>query len=164
MQIPTRPHSAFLSLYTDLGLGLLKLLWVGMQGMCDPNLRPTPEDNGMLKKWEMSLKDRPMVMLTARIKVVTSLEEKTYNAQLSFWAFLGEISPWKTLYVFIKALSQAGLLSPSHLTSFTLICAPPSAHWVSFSLSRSLLEHSNCSQGLVSLLASLLAQMLLQIQ
>lgn len=65
-----------------------------------------------------------MVMLTAIIKVVTSLEEKTYTAQLPFCAFLGEISPWKTLYVFIKALSQQGLLSPSHLTSFTLICAP----------------------------------------
>lgn len=48
-----------------------------MQGGYGPNLRTTPEYNGILKKKEMSLRARPMVILTAGIKVVTSLEEMT---------------------------------------------------------------------------------------
>lgn len=48
-----------------------------MQGVCGPNLRTTPKDNGMLKKKEGSLSARPTPMLTVGIKVVTSLEEMT---------------------------------------------------------------------------------------
>lgn len=85
----------------------------------------------------MSLKGRPMVMLTAIIKVVTSLEEKTYNAQLPFCAFLGEISPWKTSYVFIKALANR-VSCPLPTSPPSLLSVHPSALWVSSSLFISL--------------------------
>lgn len=73
-QIPTQPHSGLLSICDNLRLCLFNLLWVRMQGVCGPNLRTTPKDNGMLKKKDGSLSARPMLMLTVGIKVVTSLE------------------------------------------------------------------------------------------
>ena len=47
-----------------------------MQGVCGPSLRTTLEDNGILKKKEVSLRARPVVMLTTGIKMVKPCEEK----------------------------------------------------------------------------------------
>ena len=47
-----------------------------MQGVCCLNVRTTLENNGILKKKEVSLRARPMVMLTIGIKMVKSWEEK----------------------------------------------------------------------------------------
>lgn len=54
----------------------------------------------MLKKKEVSLRARPMVMITVGIKVVTSLEETAVIVQLPFCAFLDEITLGKLCTLF----------------------------------------------------------------
>ena len=98
-----------------------------MQGVCGPNLRTTLEDNGILKKKEVSLRARPVVMLTTGIKMVKPCEEK-WSPRWKWLTlhryplehFLVKLILGKLFDIVLRALSQAHLLIHAYISSVTL--------------------------------------------
>lgn len=163
LQLPAHPHKGVLHLWDRADTVPVQPAASRMQRVCGPSVRTTLEDSEKLKKKEVTLRARSMVMFTVGI-IGTPLDEKwtlgewVHCTDALLKLILGKLAP-----SFHKGSEPNRSPAPEHLPSFTLLGAPLSSVGFPFPVWIPTRAFWLLSQ-LVNLLVFPLAQMLLQIQ